>query len=370
MLDIAIIGGGLSGLSLASRLQETNRSFAVFESRDRFGGRILSLPASDADNSSPLLAGLDFRYDLGPSWIWPESQPRIAHFIDQNDIDVYSQWDNGKTLYQTDREIPPQAYIDSITYGSARRINRGTYSLVETLLQQLPQEKLKLNHHLLEVINRNDYVGLNFINDSTHLTVKAKQVVITIPPRLLVNTVWFNPVLDLRLRELMNNTATWMAGHAKAVIHYRHAFWREADFSGNALAAYRGAALAEIFDACSPSGEQAALSGFFALPAALRGRYRGDLNVLILDQLVRLFGKEAAKPEEIIIKDWFYEPLTATQADESPPTAHPHYGHTWLQLDHWNDKLYFSGTETASQFGGYLEGALESTERVVKCLLT
>ena len=365
MLDIAIIGGGLSGLSLARRLQDEQCTFAVFESRDRFGGRIFSLsPPRGKDGTESA-----FRDDLGPSWIWPEFQPRIARFIQQNGIEVYSQWVNGKTLYQTDREMPPQAYVDHSTYESARRINGGAYRLVEVLHQQLPQDAVKLSHHLLAITNHDDHVELHFSADSSDKRVLARQAVITIPPRLLVNSVSFTPMLDVRLRELMNNTATWMAGHAKAVIRYGRAFWRDADYSGNALAAYKGAALAEIFDACSSTGEHAALSGFFALPAALRNKYRNDIKALILDQLTRLFGKDAAAPDEIIIKDWFSEPLTATPADEIPPGTHPYYGHAWLQLDHWNDKLYFSGTETAPQFGGYLEGALESAERVANSLL-
>jgi monoamine oxidase len=362
MLDIAIIGGGLSGLSLAQILMTQNRSFAVFESRDRFGGRILSQSATDGDETG-------FRVDLGPSWIWPDFQPRIADFVQQNDIEVFSQWTEGKALYQTEREAPPQAYVDHETYGPARRVSGGSYRLVETLLQQLPVESLHLSHHLLEVINHDDYVELRFSVDSSNLSILARKVVMTIPPRLLVNSISFTPALDERLVDLMNNTATWMAGHAKAVIRYERAFWREADFSGNALAAYQGAALAEIFDACSADGEQAALSGFFALPVLLREKYRSDLDALILDQLVRLFGKDAAQPDEIIILDWFDERFTATQGDEIPPMGHPQYGHTWLQLDRWNEKLYFSGTETAAQFGGYLEGALESSERVARCLL-
>lgn len=366
MLDIAIIGGGLAGLSLAQRLLNSRRDnqdakqpiLALFESRDRFGGRIVSLPLSD-----------EFRHDLGPSWVWPGFQPQLASFIAQHGIDVYPQWLSGDSLYQTGREIPPQAYRDHNTYEPARRIHGGSYRLVETLLQQLPMHSLKLNHHLREALDHGDYVELLFSYQSQVLSVKARQVVMTVPPRVLANSVAFTPALDDRLREVMNNTPTWMAGHAKAVIRYRRPFWREADLSGSALANYPGAAMAEIFDASSADGAQAALSGFLALPAALRARYRDDLEALILDQLVRLFGKEAARPEEIIIKDWFVEPLIATEDDEVPPDSHPQYGHAWLQLDHWNDKLYFSGTETAVQFGGYLEGALESAERVAKALL-
>jgi monoamine oxidase len=37
-------------------------------------------------------------------------------------------------------------------------------------------------------------------------------------------------------------------------------------------------------------------------------------------------------------------------------------------LDHWQDKLYFCGTETAEAAGGYLEGALEASDRVFTAL--
>jgi len=34
---------------------------------------------------------------------------------------------------------------------------------------------------------------------------------------------------------------------------------------------------------------------------------------------------------------------------------HPRYGHPRLQLNHWQDKLYFCGTATAKVAGGIME---------------
>jgi len=34
---------------------------------------------------------------------------------------------------------------------------------------------------------------------------------------------------------------------------------------------------------------------------------------------------------------------------------HPCYGHPRLQLNHWQDKLYFCGTATAKVAGGIME---------------
>ncbi|MGR8935612.1 MAG: flavin monoamine oxidase family protein [Gammaproteobacteria bacterium] len=364
MLDVAVIGGGLAGLALAQRLQAEQRCFALFEARERFGGRILSL----APPSSQQSGEETFRSDLGPSWIWPDEQPRIAAFVAEHDLAIYAQWQQGKSLYQSDRLRPAQAFIDRTTYAAARRIAGGTYRLVEALLAKLPPASLHLQQRLQSLSDRGDHVELRFDNGAATLVAQARQVVLTLPPRLLAESVAFDPPLDARLRQVMRHTATWMAGHAKAAIYYRQAFWRQADYSGSVLANYPGAALAEIFDACAADGEPAVLSGFFALPAALRNRYRDDLEALVIAQLVALFGKAAAQPEAVVIQDWFAEPCTAASADATPPPSHPLYGHPWLQLDHWHDKLFFGGTETSSEYGGYLEGALASAERIAHAL--
>jgi monoamine oxidase len=90
MLDVAIIGAGLSGLSLADRLLESNGDIAVFEARNRCGGRILShsMPATD------------FAGDLGPTWVWPDHQPHIAALIKRLGLQLFGrQWDSGHIVH-------------------------------------------------------------------------------------------------------------------------------------------------------------------------------------------------------------------------------------------------------------------------------
>jgi monoamine oxidase len=358
---VAIIGAGLAGLSLAQKLHDAGRCVQIFEARDRCGGRILGVQAKAQEQ--------EFYFDLGPSWIWPDSQPRIAQLVKEHDIPIIPHWVKGNALYKIDRMLPAKEYVDDTTYGDAYRIEGGVERLAQALLNCLPRDIVNTNHRLQRVINNNRHVLLEFNHQQASLAIKAKQVVITIPPRLLVDDVMFTPGLDERLAGAFSAIPTWMAGHAKAVIHYDTPFWRTAGLSGNALSTYPGAALVEVYDVCSSDGAQAALSGFFALPAAMRKQYRADLEALIIDQLVRLFGEQAASPREVVIQDWFEEIYTATSEDEIPPEVHPEYGHPWLQLDHWNDKLYFGGTESAAEFGGYLEGALVAAERVAKNIL-
>ena len=67
MLDTAIIGGGLCGLTLARYLHGQGKEFALFEARARLGGRIYTV----TDKKSGLAI------DLGPTWFWPDA--RVVH---------------------------------------------------------------------------------------------------------------------------------------------------------------------------------------------------------------------------------------------------------------------------------------------------
>jgi monoamine oxidase len=362
MLDIAIIGAGLSGLSLADRLLEDNRHIAVFEARNRYGGRILSRSVASGSTASA------FAVDLGPTWVWPDHQPRIAALAERLGLAFFRQWDSGHSLYQIDARSAPTRYIDTRTHDSARRIKGGCQQLIAGLLQRLPDSILHPQHRLLQLADRDSCIDLAFDTGNGQVSFRAKQVVLALPPRLVAENITFEPALAPKLIRAMQDIPTWMAGHAKAMLVYPEAFWRRQGYSGNALQPYPGAVLAEIYDACSERGDSAALFGFFGLPAFTRELYRGNLEALIVQQMAPLFGAAAANPLQVLVQDWSAEPFTATEQDRTPPTDHPRYGHPWLQLDHWQDKLYFCGTETAEAEGGYLEGALEASDRVFTAL--
>lgn len=363
MLDIAIIGAGLSGLSLAERLLEDHPNIAVFEARNRYGGRILS-HSSSSGTASP-----SFAVDLGPTWVWPDSQPRIAALAKRLGLELFRQWDRGHSLYQKDATSEPTLFIDTETHVTSRRIKGGCQQLINGLLQRLPDSILHPQHRLLHLADRDTYIDLEFDTGNEHVSYQARQVVLAIPPRLLSENIIFEPALAPKLIQAMQDIPTWMAGHAKAMLVYPEAFWRRQGYSGNAFQPYPGAVLAEIYDACSDQhGESAALFGFFGLPAFIREQYRDNLEAFIVQQMTRLFGAAAKNPSQVLIQDWSLEPFTATGQDLTPPTEHPRYGHPWLQLDHWQDKLYFCGSETAEAAGGYLEGALEASDRVFTAL--
>ena len=362
MLDVAIVGGGLAGLSLAAELAEAGGiQFAVFEASHRLGGRILCTEGTEGNSAT--------RFDLGPTWIWPHEQTRLRQFIQRHGIEIFPQYKTGAALYLPGHKQPVQRFPDPQGYGGAYRIQGGVQCLIDALLPPLASDSIHLQHRLLQLTDNGDHIELRFLHEEKEIGIQARRVVLCLPPRLLAQHIRFAPALDDKLLQLFSATPTWMAGHAKMIIQYERAFWRDEGLSGNAFARYPGSMLGEIFDACDATGQQAAIGGFFLLPPHLRQQYRDDLEALVLEQLVNLFGPEAARPVAIYLKDWYQEPGTAVKEDAESPQHHPQYGHPWLRLDHWDDKLFFASTESDQEFGGYLEGALNAAARVAADLI-
>jgi len=87
--DTLIIGGGLSGLYAAYLLTQKNLPFVILEARDLMGGRILT-----AEH-------LGFFPDLGPSWYWPEINPKLMHLIQTLGLRGYQQFEQGMGRFET-----------------------------------------------------------------------------------------------------------------------------------------------------------------------------------------------------------------------------------------------------------------------------
>ncbi|HAJ72781.1 MAG TPA: amine oxidase [Methylophilaceae bacterium] len=359
MLEIAIVGGGVSGLALADALHQAGKSFALYEARSRLGGRVLT-------KTSALTGGA---IDLGPTLFWPETQPHMRALVEKLGLAHFPQHDSCSILQLSDPNQPPESLDVVGVHGGAHRLKGGMNALVTALANRLPADSLHLEHALTSIENHGDFVRLQFKTANGLTTVSARKVVLAMPPRLIAEHVSFNPVLSAELVEAMRATHTWMAFQAKAVTAFDQAFWRAAGHSGNAFSNHPQSVLAEIFDACDESGEQAALGGFVALAAESREAYRRSMPVLVESQLTLIFGKQA-QDGELHYQDWSAETYTCASLDVAPLTALPVYGDQHLRQSWWGGKLMLSGAETASHAGGYLEGALESAARLKRVLIS
>ncbi len=315
--EIAVVGAGLSGLALASALRTEGRDVTVLEARDRPGGRVLS----------------EDGYDLGPAWIWPHNT-RMRALAKALGLTTFPQHSAGRLVFE-----PPSGGIrrdlELATMGDALRIDGGLAQMTSALGERLG-DSLHLNRAVRQIEEDADGVSLT----GEGYSIRAERVVLALPPRLAAP-------LGVEARDV----PTWMAGHAKFVARYSEPFWRQAGLNGDGIS-HRGP-LAEIHDASPMDAAEGALFGF-AVPGAAR---HPEFPSAAIEQLTRLFGPEAANPTGVFVKDWSTDPETATERDRMPPAAHPSY-----RAQPTTPRLIFSGSETASLHGGFLEGALEAAE--------
>lgn len=351
---VAILGGGLAGLYSGKLLQQANIDFMLIEARERLGGRILSV--------DPTGSLSDDGFDLGPSWFWPEMQPAMESLVRDLGMATFPQYSNGDVVFQRMSRETPLRYRPAQLEAQSMRIAGGTGTLVRALAKQVPGERILIGARVLHLELSGAHVTLKISKqDAAQEMLVAEQVIAALPPRLLAN-IAFSPAIDAAALQRWKATPTWMAPHAKFFAVYDRPFWREAGFSGTAQSL--AGPLAEIHDATTASGK-AALFGFPSVGADMRAAM-GDaaLKQACLDQLARLFGPEALKPQATLFKDWAADPLTAAVEDRSGG-GHPEPSSAPWVTGAWRDRLALGGSEASPIEPGYMAGAVIAAERAV-----
>jgi monoamine oxidase len=354
--DVLIVGGGLAGLALADQLQRSGRDYLLVEARNRLGGRILSLPARGAGEESA-------RYDLGPAWFWP-GQPKMARLVSELDLEVFEQYADGKLVFQ-DRDGAVQRDIAYSAMAGSLRIAGGIDRLIEELARRIPAQKIRLHSKVTRLLLADDGIHASVLSDNHAASIRSRKTVLALPPRLAASSIAFDPQLTAGSLHAMRAIPTWMAGHAKVIAIYERPFWREAGLSGDGIS-HRGP-LVEIHDASPQSASQGALFGFVGVPAAVRQADGFDIAGRAVEQLVAMYGPDAANPVDVLVRDWARETLTATDEDSSAQLqGHPQYGTSPILSNTWHGRLLLGSSEMAAGFGGYLEGALEAAQMVAE----
>jgi len=356
--DVAVIGAGLSGLLAAHLLERAGLDTVLIEARSRFGGRILGLPSADGEH----------RFDLGPAWLWPEINPRLAYWLRELELPVFQQHGQGASLVEGPSHQLRRHAAGYAQQPPSMRLAGGTARLLDALASRLRRTPVLLGTRVQGLTAGPDSgLALALDTDGKPSTLQARSVILALPPRVLAAALRWQPTLPPETSRRWADTPTWMAGHAKLLAVYAQPFWRHQGLSGTAVS--QAGPLAEVHDASAADGQPAALFGFVGVSAAWRQRMgREALMQAALQQLVRLFGPEAATPEQLHLQDWATEPETATSADGEPATGHPAPQTTALPAP-WHGRVHIAGTEFAADFPGYLEGAVGAAERAVAALL-
>lgn len=338
MEEIIIIGAGLSGLSTAYHLKKENISFKILEAQNRLGGRIETIYGNQ---ETPM--------EMGATWFSKEHK-HFLQLLKELNVGFFEQQTEGISLFETMSFEPPQQYFVPANTHSAYRIKGGTFSIIEALQNTIGKENIILNTEITQIIDEGDKIKLV---DSLGNSFYCKHLIISIPPKLLINSITFLPELPQSVNQIMQKTQTWMSGSAKFSVEYDKPFWKEKGFSGSV---YSQSGLAsEIYDHSNFEETKFAIKGF--LNGSSTHYSFEERKQKVITQLQHYFGIEAQNFISYNDKIWNDKYI---MPDEDATFLPPHYnnGHPIFEESYMNNKLFFTGTETSKVFSGYMEGAI------------
>ena len=341
-LEVAVIGAGLSGLSVARRLNASSKHFRVFEARSHSGGRVVSAPVEGG------------HADLGPTWFWP-NEPRMRALVAEFDLAVHDQFSEGDAIYAADGQV---RRASGFAAPPSFRFSDGAQSLTDALTDALPADAIEYNAPVERIEQDGDRIVVHLAAEK----VTAEAVVLALPPSLVMSSGMIDAfTLDQNVAETAALIPVWMGGISKAVAVYEHAFWRELGLSG--MISAPTSTFGEIHDMSGPDGTPAMLFGF----AQAAGPTPATADAFA-EQLSALFGPTTPKPIAVLGRDWSAEAFT-TPASGNASQRYDLYGSPLLRSPSWNQNLHWASTETGAFAPGHLEGALEAAERTVAAIL-
>ncbi|KAG5745904.1 hypothetical protein H9Q70_011407 [Fusarium xylarioides] len=310
MLDLLIIGAGFSGLQAAVTAQNAGLSIAILEARDRVGGKSWTIPLKNTNGKA----------DLGAAWVNDELQPLVWSYIQQfgledqivkqrlghkavmvsaggeriefpfgitpdftpeekknlemvrDHIQTESLKPNG--FRKEDDQISLDQYVrnlgggpktlemvnlwvrvmhglesneesaawfieycrtnhgllairaDDRTGGNYMRLKSGTQSIAKGIADLIGHERIHLSNPVSSIEQTKSGV---VVRTTTGKVIKAKKLIISIPSAML-KELNFSPPLPQRTQEVYNNTK--LGHYNKAIVFYKNPWWRDSNFNG------------------------------------------------------------------------------------------------------------------------------------------
>jgi monoamine oxidase len=247
-----------------------------------------------------------------------------------------------------------QMAIDTGGGAQQDRFVGGSQVLCDKVAEALGSEVVTLDAPVRTI----KVVGDRAAVESDNGSWTARRVIVSLPP-MLAGRIDYDPVLPPWRNQLTQRTP--MGSVIKCNAIYDEPFWRADGLSGQATGDGEGARV--VFDNSPPDGKPGVLLGFLEGDEARRlGKAGPEVRRrAVLDSFVRYFGPKAANPLDFVELDWQAEPWSGgCYGTLFGPNVWTRYGHA---LREPVGPIHWAGTETASVWSGYMDGAVSSGQR-------
>jgi monoamine oxidase len=333
VVDVAIVGGGLSGLVLAAGLKDKCSWLLLEAHPELLGGRIR--------NSHDGI-------DLGPAWVW-RGQRNVESLIRDYKVTTFAQPDDpGST-----------------------RIAGGAYAFIKELHNSLDPTRIRMGFPVVSCARENDRIVLTSAKGEI---VHARHVALTAPPKLLSERVKFSPDLSMSKVRAMANSETWMAGVTKVALAFRERFW---PFQVSNMGFPPGGPAFQVYDGSTHRDATVCLTFFTIAPPgvddeglakACAGQMAGIWRRYGLADIADRLEKEASAAKPSAIQRWPAEQHISNDPRPTRVLPHPQPVEA-LSTPEWDGTLYLAGTERDRESPGVMEGAVGAARRVLAALL-
>lgn len=192
-------------------------------------------------------------------------------------------------------------------------------------------------------------------------SVRAARVVVAIPPKL-VPEIRFEPQLTGPRAELVKKMP--MGRVIKHTAVYERPFWRDDKLSGMVVS--DKGPVHVVFDNSLPDGMKGVLVGFSEAAAAQKlGALSEDgRKAAATECFARYFGERAARPIAYADHVWEHDPWSGgCYGAFMPPGVWTSLG---ASIREPSGRIHWAGTETATVWSGYIDGAISSGKRVAE----
>lgn len=236
--------------------------------------------------------------------------------------------------------------------GSAWQIpKRMADTLHESLKLNTPVLKIEQNEHMVKVFTREKVYS-------------ARNVIVAIPP-VLASKIEYVPALPSKRLKMLQSMV--MGAVIKVHVAYNKPFWRLQNFSGAAVGL--DVPVSVVFDQSPQDESKGILVGLIEAEhaIALSAMDEKTRRQKVIDNFVHFFGEQAAQPIDYVEQDWLKEEWSeGGYVAHMPPGTMTTYGDCIREPF---GRIHWAGTETATEWMGYLDGALQSGIRAAAELI-
>jgi monoamine oxidase len=239
------------------------------------------------------------------------------------------------------------------------RVVGGTHRISERMAEQLG-DRVRLNAVVRTVTQLDDGVRVDYEGGG----VTARRVIVAVPPTLAGRLRYIPPLPPLR----DGLTQQIPAGSViKVQVGYEAPFWRQHGLSGLVLSL--DGAVGFVIDNSPPDAACGVLVGFIegAHARAASQMTATERRELVVGELVRFFGSEAAEPFDVVEQDWSAEEFTrGCYGGRLGAGVWTQYGRALAEPV---GRIHWAGAETSDVWNGYMDGAIRSGRRAASEVL-